>query len=60
MTYPKLIIALIFINIISCELVCSGSSNPPQEITIDNSKTINPISFKDKSYNSVNAGNKIF
>ena len=58
--FTKFVIASILINIISCELVCSGANNPPQEITIDNSKTINPISFKDKSYNSVNAGNKIF
>ena len=58
--FTKFVIASILINIISCELVCSGANNPPQEITIDSSKTINPISFKDKSYNSVNAGNKIF
>ena len=58
--FTKFVIASILINIISCELVCSGASNPPQEITIDSSKTINPISFKDKSFDSVNAGNKIF
>ena len=59
-SYSKFIIALSIINIISCVSQCPETSSPPQEITIDESKTINPISFKDKSYNSINAGNKIF
>ena len=59
-SFSKFIITLSIIHIISCESQCLETSSPPQEITIDESKTINPISFKDKSYNSINAGNKIF
>ena len=59
-SFSEFIIAFSIINIISCAFQCPETSTPPQEITIDESKTINPISFKDKSYNSINAGNKIF
>ena len=58
--FTKLLILYIIINTIYCILKCPETNNPPQEITIDETKTINPINFKDKSYNSIKAGNKIF
>ena len=58
--FTKLLILYIIINTIYCVLKCPETNNPPQEITIDETKTINPINFKDKFYNSTKAGNKIF
>ena len=55
-----LTIAIIIISNISCIEICPETNNPPQDITIDEVKTINPITFNSKSYNTINAGNKIF
>ena len=55
-----LTIAVIIISNISCIEICPETNNPPQDINIDEAKTINPITFNSKSYNTINAGNKIF
>lgn len=45
-SFSKFIIALSIINIISCESQCLETSSPPQEITIDESKTIIQLVLK--------------
>ena len=55
-----MMILSILIYIISCELICKKPKNLPQQMEIDESKTINPIIYNGKSYSSINVGNKIF
>ena len=56
----KLIIMIYMTNIIFCLLYCPNSNKPPQEIEIDESKTIKPIFYSNKTYTSINIANKIF
>ena len=54
------IIFSIYINLISGNLFCSKSNNPPQEIDIDTSYSINPITYSGEDYTAVQVANKIF
>ena len=57
----KLIIISYTINIIFCLLYCPKSNKPPQEIEIDESKSIiDPIIYSNKTYNYVKILNKYF
>ena len=56
----KLIIMIYMTNIIFCLLYCPNSNKPPQEIEIDESKTIKTIFYSNKTYTSINIANKIF
>ena len=57
--FGKIFIFSLIFNIILCIPVCQISNSPPEKLEIDETKTINPIIFSDKSYNSINVGNKI-
>ena len=55
-----LLIFTFYINLISGNLFCSKSINPPQEIDIDTSYSINPITYSGEDYTAVQVANKIF
>ena len=57
--FGKIFIFSLIFNIILCIPVCQISNSPPEKLEIDETKTINPIIFSDKSYNSINVENKI-
>ena len=58
--YSNTIIFLLFINIIVSFPFCPESKEPPEEITKDSTKKINPIIFKEKEYLTAQAGSSIF
>lgn len=57
--FGKIFIFSLIFNIILCIPVCQISNSPPEKLEIDETKTINPIIFSGKSYNSINVENKI-
>ena len=58
--FSHLIIILFLISLISSFPFCPKTKEPPEEITKDSIKKINPIIFNGKEYLTVQAGSSIF
>ena len=47
-------------NLTSEQLFCSNNNDPPQEVQIDLTYTINPVNYEGEDYTAVKVTNKIF
>ena len=56
----KLLSLLLLANLCLSELFCPQTKEPPQEIQIDSSHTVNTISFSEVEYKTIKIANKIF
>ena len=59
-SFSILLIFSFLIFLISGKLFCSNKSDPPQEVEIDLTYSVNPIKFENTEYIAVKVGNKIF
>jgi len=59
-SFSLLLILSFLVFLISGKLFCSNKSDPPQEIEIDLTYSINPVKFGGVDYIAVKVGNKIF
>jgi hypothetical protein len=53
-------IFFIYLNYISCSILCPKSNKAPREIQINKTYTINPVSYLNENYIAVQLGNKVF
>ena len=56
----KFLAILLCANLSLCELFCPKTKEPPQEIQIDSSYTLNPITYSSTTYKTIQIANKIF
>lgn len=53
-------IFFIYLNYISCSILCPKTNKAPQKIEINKTYTINPISYLNENYTAIQLGNKVF
>ena len=59
-SYLQFLIWLMTINFIFSFRFCTKTNEAPEELAIDNTKIINPVSYSGKEYQPINIGNQIF